>query len=167
MIFFTIVSACSQSTDRYSKKEDVGYLAIAGLKDASINEKIREFKGVEKLILSKENESGWQVYPPRESDDPIFDQVPQQQLYDAIGELRQLKYLSVVDLGLTSLPESISQLTLLDTLNLSLNYLTITKELDKLTQLKKLRYLDIKNNRIDTLLLRKWMSDKPGLTVVY
>ena len=167
VIFLTIVSACSQSTDRYTKNQDAGYLSIEGLIDASINERIKSFYEVEKLVVSKENESGWHVYPPRESDDPIFDQVPQKLLYDAIGDLRQLKYLSVMDLDLTSLPESISRLTSLDTLNLSLNYLTISRELDKLSQLKKLKYLDIRNNRIDTLVLKKWMSDKPGLKVVY
>lgn len=162
-----LINACQQKTETLSKKERVDIFAFDELSKDQIDKRLLGFKETQKLILQKESGSGWAVYPPRDSDDPVFDQVPRKELSSAIGELKQLKYLSLFGLDLTSLPESISNLTQLDTLDLSNNYLTITWELDKLSNMKSLTYLNIEENRIDTVVLQKWMADKPGLQVDY
>lgn len=166
-LLILLVNACQQKTETLSKEERIDIFAFDELSQDQIDKRLLGFKETQKLILQKESGSGWEVYPPRESDDPVFDQVPRKELSSAIGELKQLKYLSLFGLDLTSLPESISSLTQLDTLDLSNNYLTITSELDKLSNMKSLVYLNVKHNRIDTVILKQWMADKPGLQVDY
>ena len=162
-----IANACQQKTESLSKKESMVIFAFNQLSEEQIDKQLLSFTNTQKLILQKESKSGWEVYPPRESDDPVFDQAPKKELSSAIGKLEQLSYLSLYDLDLTTLPESISDLSQLDTLDLARNYLTISSELDKLAALKNLTYLNVKHNRIDTVVLKHWMADKPGLQVIY
>lgn len=165
-LLFVILFSCTEKGGTFSKKENTGTLAIEGLTETEISQNLKRLKGVEKLIISRQAETGWQVYPPRDFDDPIFDQVPKKELSAMIGELKQLTYLSLFDLELTDLPENITNLTELDTLILGNNYLDISIELRKLNQLEKLKYLDLTNNKVDTLIVKEWIEKRPNLRVV-
>ena len=55
----------------------------------------------------------------------------------------------------------------LDTLSLQMNKLTLANELDKLAQMKTLKYLDFTGNRVDSTSLQTLQKVNPSLTIIF
>lgn len=102
------------------------------------------------LFIGKDSVAGWTLYPPLSAMDQRAQIPPFRKLPDEITRLVNLRNLALVDLDLTELPENFGNLKNLDTLSLTLNKLTISKELEKLKQLKNLKYLILVGNQVDS-----------------
>ncbi len=173
-ILFVIVFLSCQPTqmkssvfDEFQNKEEIVFvLSEYGLD--SIPPGIGTLKKVEKLIISRDSiKSGWTIHPPLSYLDTMIDKPPFQNLPDEIIELGELHFLSISELNIKTLPARFGEMTLLDSLDLSMNKLTLSNELDKLKSLKNLKYLNLIGNRVDSLDVEELKRSIPGLEVVF
>jgi hypothetical protein len=116
----------------------------------SVPGEIGQLKSARNLFITKDSMNGWTIYPPLSTLEQQPKIPPFRELPDEITELTQLKALSLIGLDIEQLPPHFERLENLDSLNLSMNKLTISKELEKLKRLKNLKYLGIVGNRIET-----------------
>jgi Leucine-rich repeat (LRR) protein len=70
-----------------------------------------------------------------------------------------------VGLDLNRLPDNFGKLQNLDSLNLMMNKLTISREIPKLKELKNLKYLGIYGNKIDTRDIKELKNSNPNLVI--
>jgi hypothetical protein len=131
----------------------------------SVPEDIEILKGVKRLYISKDSAEGWTFYPPlsalgQDKASPPFRYLPKQ-----IAELTTLQSLTLVNLDLVTLPKDIDKLQNLDTLILFKNKLTISKEIEKLKGLKRLKYLGILGNDITANDLKVLEEYIPGISI--
>ena len=149
----------------YEKK-----VAIA-LSDYGIEEvppQIQELQNAEELTISWLSQDGWRVYPPLSFYSGLKEfPPPYQKLPKEITTLTKLRHLSIVDLNLSELPKDFTALENLETVNVALNKLNLSNELEKLQSLPHLRQLNVMGNRVDTVAMKKWMKEKPGLSISY
>lgn len=136
------------------------YLSNYGLD--SVPEEIGELKKVKNLYITQDSAAGWTIYPPLSALQPT---PPFRHLPDAITKLSALKNLSLVGLNLKTLPTDFGDLQQLDSLNLMLNKLTISNELEKLKKLKNLKYAVLTGNQVDTADINSLRKEKPDLIV--
>jgi len=162
--------SCTPSSDQESlfhnladRKSVVIYLAKYDLD--TIPEDIRMLKNAERLLILKDSVGGWTVYPPLSAFREAVDFPPFRKLPAGITSLKNLRSLSLIELDLAELPEGFDRLQHLDSLSLSLNKLTISREVDKLKKLKHLRYLELYGNKVDTADVRALKRANPDLVI--
>jgi Leucine-rich repeat (LRR) protein len=73
--------------------------------------------------------------------------------------------LGLVHLNLETLPKNFDKLKNLDSLDLSLNQLVISNELENLKGLKNLKFLGLMGNKVDTLDIKELKKNNPDLTI--
>lgn len=152
--------------EEYVDKEEITIVLNSyGLE--SIPAEIGNLQKVKTLTISFDTLKEWTVYPPLSAWGKRVDSPPFQILPDEITELRSLKRLTIRSLDISRLPENFDQLKELEYLDISMNKLTITNELNKLKKLTSLKYLRIIGNRIDTLMIQNWEKENQDLEIVY
>jgi len=126
---------------------------------------IGDLQGVRKLYIAKDSLRGWTMYPPLSAlgGDEVSGRSGQ--LPDEITRLTSLRNLSLVNIGLVTLPEHLGRLQNLDTLILFMNKLTISSELEKLKQLKQLKYLGLLGNMVTADDLKQLKEAIPGVEI--
>jgi len=165
---------------------------LKGLKDVVIPLKQHGLKQIPKeigelseavsLVVSPDPiSSGWTVYPPHSAFDAWIDAPPFRYVPKEITRLVNLKRLTLTTLGIKVLPKRLNRLKQLEFLDLTLNKLTISREVDKLCSLKHLKRLNLFGNRVaveDIELLKRTLpelvidiekliveGDKPDFTI--
>ena len=153
--------------DLVDKKEVTIVLHDYGLD--SIPAEIGLLKDVESLTISLDSLKGWKIYPPGSSSffDMRIDTPPFKTMPNEVASLRKLKRLIIYDLNISKLPDNLGDLGDLEYLDLSMNKLTISKEMVKLRKLKNLKYLGLFGNRIDTVMIQNWKAEHPMLQIDY
>jgi hypothetical protein len=132
----------------------------------SVPREIGQLKNTKSLtILMDSAKRGWTIYPPLFATDPRLDNPPFKTLPNEITELKNLERLIIVDLNLSNLPSDFYKLENLEYLDLSMNKLTISKEIEKLKRLKKLKYLGLFGNRVDTIDIKKLKEEIPDIQI--
>jgi len=101
----------------------------------SVPSEIGQLKNTKRLYITTDTQ-GWTVYPPLSALPQSANALPGRQLPHELTELTNLKYLGLVHLNLTRLPDNFGNLKNLDSLDLSMNRLVSSSELQKLKQLK-------------------------------
>ena len=132
----------------------------------NVPKEISSLKNARTLTILK-NENAWATYPPKSAWSKMADSPPFETLPDEIAALSQLEELNIPGLNLKNLPDNFYQLENLQSLNLSMNKLDITKEISKLKQLKKLTNLTIYGNKLDTTQIQTWSRSSPDLNIEY
>lgn len=117
------------------------------------------------LSIRKDSATGWTIYPPLSARGQWKKMPPFRQLPDEITNLSELRKLSLAALDLTELPDDFAKLQKLDSLDLFMNKLTISNEVEKLKQLKNLKYLVLVGNDIDTADINELKKANPRLTI--
>lgn len=166
-----IFTACQPDTEplyfSHLQEEEKVLLALSDYGLEEVPPQIRELKNVQDLMISKTGPGGWMVYPPL-SGMVIKDfEPPYRELPYEILSLGQLKHLRLSGLDLHTLPEDLHKLEQLETLDLSFNKLNINAELAKLKALPHLKTLNVLVNNYDSLALKQWMKERPGLEIIY
>jgi Leucine-rich repeat (LRR) protein len=151
--------------DLVDKKEATIVLRAYGLD--SIPAEIGLLKDVESLTISLDSLNGWKVYPFVSAFDNRIDSPPFKFLPKELATLAKLKRLVLYDLNISQLPDNFGDLENLEYLDLSMNKLTVSKEIDKLKKLKNLKYLGLFGNRIDTVVIQHWKAEHPRLQIDY
>lgn len=118
-----------------------------------------------RLFIGRDTLKGWTVYPPfsalqQRAQTPPFYELPVE-----LTNLTNLTRLELVGLDLNKLPDDFYKLHNLDSLNLMLNKLTISSEISKLRELKKLKYLALFGNNIDTTDIIELKRAIPGIEI--
>lgn len=131
----------------------------------SVPKEIVKFKRVKSLTIAKDSTYGWTVYPPAHALKEIIKEPPFRYLPDEITELSSLHFLDLSGLDLKTLPHNFDKLQNLDSLDLTLNKLVIADELDKLIKLKRLKYLAIFGNDVDTKDVVALRTHNPSLVI--
>lgn len=131
----------------------------------SVPSDISQLRKVKSLYIAKDSSSGWTVYPPLSAMRQMTKVPPFQQLPNEITDLTELENLVLIGLDLKSLPDNFDKLQKLDSLNLMLNKLTISNEIEKLKKLKRLKYLGLLGNNVDTVDINKLRRSNPMLTI--
>ncbi|MEQ8417116.1 MAG: hypothetical protein RIB71_21720 [Imperialibacter sp.] len=109
----------------------------------------------------------WVVLPPLNALYEMVDRPPFHILPAEITQLPRLNKLSIIGLNLRQLPKDFDKLKQLEYLDLSMNKLTVTNELNKLSGLPLLKKLVVFGNRIDTAILKNWNNQHPDLEIIY
>lgn len=166
-----IFSACQPDTEplyfSHLQDEEKVMLALSNYGLVEVPPQIRELKNVQDLMISKTEPGGWVVFPPlsrmvMKEFDPPYRELP-----DEILSLSQLKHLRLSGLDLHTLPEDLHKLEQLESLDISFNKLDINAELAKLKALPHLKKLNVLVNNYDSLALKQWMKERPGLEIIY
>ncbi len=131
----------------------------------SIPSEIGRLKKARKLYVTLDSSGGWTIYPPLSALQQRTEKPPFKLLPNEITELSNLKNLRLVELNLKQLPDDFGKLENLDSLDLTLNKLTISNELDKLMKLKKLKYLGLFGNSVEATDIEKLKKGNPDLTI--
>ena len=159
--------SCESSTI-FSDKQDEESVTIIlseyGL--TNVPKGISSLKNARTLTILK-NENAWATFPPKSAWSKMVDSPPFDILPNEITALSQLEELNIPGLNLKNLPDNFFELENLQSLNLSMNKLDITKEMSKLKQLRKLTSLTIYGNKLDTAQIQTWIRSSPGLTIDY
>lgn len=173
MIFVlaTLLINCHTSTskvmlvDDFRNQESVEIrLTEYGLEE--VPAEINQLQEVKRLTISRDSlPTGWTIYPPQSAFENQKFKPPLYQLPDEITQLTGLTSLRLISLDLVKLPENLHFLENLDTLDLSLNKLTIKDELEKLKSLPKLKFLALFGNKAGSAEVAALKKAIPGLVV--
>ncbi|MEM6523643.1 MAG: hypothetical protein AAGF85_02060 [Bacteroidota bacterium] len=153
----------------YSQSNDDGlsaYIILSELGYKEIPKSLAIHSEVRRLRISIDSGS-WVILPPVSAWNRMIDQAKENPLPSSISSFTDLSFLDIAHLELTSLPKNFDLLQELDSLNIAFNYLIIENELPKLKRLKKLRYLNLVGNRIDTLQVEQWIHENPLIHIEY
>lgn len=131
----------------------------------SIPSEIGRLKKVKSLYITKDSTNGWAIFPPSSELEQMSEVPPFRKLPNELGELTNLKNLGLVGLDLKELPDNFGQLQNLDSLNLMMNKLTISEEIDKLKELKNLKYLLLFGNKVDSTDISELKKSNPNLVI--
>jgi Leucine-rich repeat (LRR) protein len=131
----------------------------------SVPAEIGRLQKARSLYISRDSAGGWTIHPPLNELEEMTETPPFRQLPDEITDLTDLTSLTLVGLDLSTLPDNFQKLQNLDTLNLSFNKLTISKEIEKLKGLKHLRYLELVGNQVDSADVVELKRANPELVV--
>jgi Leucine-rich repeat (LRR) protein len=133
----------------------------------SIPPEIGTLKNAKALTISMDSLHGWTVYPPISALDQKNVQPPFKKLPHEITSLTNLKELTIHGLNIRTLPDDFGNLKELEYLDLTMNKLMVSDELDKLRKLKNLKYLVLSGNRVDTIAMKAFEKENPGIQIVY
>lgn len=125
-------------------------------------EKITDLK-----IQKTQPKSQWSSRPPLSWYETVEFTAPYWILNSNIGRLKNLESLTLVDLDIRTLPDSLTQLQNLRKLNVSFNKLEISNEIEKLKQLKNLEHLTLYGNHYDSLEMQKFQEMFPALVIEF
>lgn len=131
----------------------------------SVPSEIGQLIGVRRLYIASDSITGWTVYPPFNAMSERINTPPFRHVPDEITTLTSLETLVLNDLDLVSLPDDFGNLKNLDSLSLFLNKLIISNEMEKLKQLKNLKYIGLFGNRVDSLDVHELQRSIPGIFV--
>ena len=112
------------------KEEIVIYLSRYNLD--SVPSDIGKLKNAKSLYISKDSADAWTIYPPMLVIAQLREVAPVRELPKELTKLSKLQNLGLVGLDLKRLPDDFGKLQNLDSLNLMLNKLVISEELEKL-----------------------------------
>ena len=153
LVCFSIVFLGCQSKsdksvfDQLKGQKDI-VISLKEFKLDSIPPAINVLQGVERLTILKDSAMSWVAYPPLSAlGEQLKLDSTSRLLPKEITELESLKSLSLFNLDLVSLPDDLYKLKNLDTLDLTLNKLVISQEIDKLKKLTHLKFLNVGGNR--------------------
>lgn len=169
MLSILIIGCTSTGKEQYvfdslkEKESVVIYLSKYSLD--SVPAEIGRLQKARSLYISRDSAGGWTIHPPVSALEKMTETPPFRQLPDEISELTNLTSLTLVGLELSTLPANFQKLQNLDTLSLSFNKLTISRELDKLKGLRRLRYLELVGNRVNSADVNELQRSNPDLTV--
>ncbi|MBX2844049.1 MAG: hypothetical protein KTR26_19920 [Flammeovirgaceae bacterium] len=145
--------------------------AVINLDEIQTNEiphEIGELTTIEKLIIQPTKTNGnWSVYPALSWYENREIKPPYRFIPVEIGQLKALKSLSLVNLDIKELPETLIHLQSLEFLNVSLNKLELENELPKFRVLKKLKHLMVLGNHYNELEMQKFKAEFPSLNFEY
>lgn len=133
----------------------------------NIPKEVGQLKNAKKLEIYVDSLEGWTIYPPLSAMDQYIDEPPFRTIPSELLELEGLEQLSLYDLDIKTLPEDLYRLENLEYLDLSMNKLTVSKEISKLKKLKKLKCVELFGNRINILELEKWRNENPNIQIKY
>lgn len=153
LVCFSIVFlGCQSKSDKsvfdHLKGQTDIVISLKAYQLDSVPPAINVLQGVERLTILKDSAMSWIAYPPlsalgeQPKLDTTFRHLPKE-----ITELGSLKRLTLFNLDLVSLPDDVYKLKNLDTLDLTLNKLVISQEIDKLKKLTHLKFLNVGGNR--------------------
>ncbi|WP_437369310.1 hypothetical protein [Maribacter litoralis] len=140
-------------------------LSKYGLKD--IPKEVGQLKNAKRLEIYVDSLEGWTIYPPLSAMDQYIDEPPFRTIPLELLKLEGLEQLTLYDLDIKTLPEDLYRLQNLEYLDLSMNKLTVSKEIAKLNKLRKLKCVELFGNRINKLELEKWRKENPNLQIRY
>lgn len=172
IVLTIILSGCSttnkqkQLFDNLTDKETV-VLILSKYDLDGVPSEIGRLTNTKRLYITADS-SGYTIYPPLgTSSQPTKATLPtlDERLPNEITTLTNLKYLGLVRLNLTVLPDDFGKLNNLDTLDLSLNRLTISNEIEKFKGLKELKFLGLMGNVVDSTDIVKLKKDNPNLKI--
>ena len=170
LLLITLLISCTNADkekylfDRLTDEETVIiYLSKYNLD--TVPQEIGRLKKVKDLYITMDSTNGWTIYPPLSALHQMIEIPPFRQLPEEITELTNIETLGLVGLDLKTLPDSFGRLEKLDSLNLGLNKLTISNELEKLRKLKNLKYLGLFCNRVDTVDIKELKRENPNLII--
>lgn len=132
----------------------------------SVPAEIGRLKKVKSLYITKDSTSGWAINPPLSEIQQMTEIPPFRELPTELGELTSLKNLGLVGLDLKQLPDNFGQFQHLDSLNLMINKLTISEEIEKIKELKNLKYLALFGNKVDSIDISELKKANPNLVIV-
>lgn len=166
-VFLVSCSTTNQKKGLFDNLADkevvVIYLSKYDLKHVPAD--IGKLTKAKSLYILRDSATGWTIYPPLSAKGQWKKTPPFRQLPDEITNLSELRNLSLAALDLTQLPDNFGKLKKLDSLDLFMNKLTISNEVEKLKQLKNLKYLVLFGNDVDTADINELKRANPGLTV--
>jgi hypothetical protein len=170
IILTTFLISCSTIDNKKGLFDDLAdkETVVIYLKNYNLNSvpsEIGKLKKVKSLFITKESTSDWTIYPPSSALKQMTEVPPFRQLPNEITELTTLQNLVLAGLDLKTLPDNFDRLQNLDSLNLILNKLTISVEIEKLKKLKNLKYLGVYGNKIDTTDIRELKRENPILVI--
>lgn len=129
---------------------------------------IGEWINITHLIIRKTTtKNQWVSYPPLSWYEKRELKPPYWRIPETIGNLKNLKSLSLVALDISELPHSITKLQKLETLNLSLNKLQLSNEFDKFRKLKALKDLKVVGNHFDEEEMVEFKREFPKMNIAY
>lgn len=171
LTFLTIIIAgCSttnkkkQLFDSLTDKETI-VLFLSKYKLDGVPDEIGRLTNTKRLYITADS-GGYTIYPPLGTTSPQpTNPTLEERLPNEITQLTTLKYLGLVRLNLTTLPDDFGKLKDLDTLDLSLNRLTISNEIEKLKELKELKFLGLMGNVVDSADIVELKKGNPNLKI--
>jgi hypothetical protein len=131
----------------------------------SVPSDIAALKKVKTLYITKDSTTGWTIYPPLSALQQMTEVRPFRQLPNEFTDLVNLQNLGLVGLDLKQLPDNFDNFQNLDSLNLMMNKLTVSNEIKKLNGLKKLKYLGLFGNKVDTTDINELRRANPHLVI--
>lgn len=164
-----IVTSCSPTNkqkglfDNLTNKETV-VLFLSKYDLDGVPKDIEQLTNVKRLFISADS-GAWTIYPPLSALPQPTDNTLNERLPNEITKLTNLKYLGLVRLNLTTLPDDFGKLNNLDSLDISFNRLTISNEIEKLKELKELKYLELTGNVVDSTDIIKLKKENPSLKI--
>lgn len=133
----------------------------------NIPKEIGELKNAKEIEIYVDSVEGWTIYPPLSAMDQWIDEPPFRTIPTELLTLDGLEKLTLIGLEIQTLPEDLNRLENLEYLDLSMNKLTVSKEISKLKKLKKLKYLELFGNRINMFEIEKWRKENPNIEIKY
>lgn len=131
----------------------------------TIPKEIGELKSAKEIEIYSDSIGGWTIYPPLSAMDQLIDEPPFRAIPSELLDLDGLEKLTLHGLDIQTLPGDLNRLENLEYLDLSMNKLTVSKEISKLKKLKKLKYLELFGNRINMLEIEKWRKENPNIAI--
>lgn len=139
------------------------YLSKSNLDSVPVE--IGKLSKAKSLCITRDSTYGWTAYPPLSALERMTDIPPFRKLPAEITTLTNLQSLGLAGLDLKELPDNFDKLQELDSLDLMMNKLTISKELHKLKGLKNLKYLALSGNKVDTADIVELKRSNPNLVI--
>jgi len=138
------------------------------LDNGDIPEKFWDVDNITELkIVKTRPQSSWVTLPPlswfeERKLDPPYWKLPKE-----ISKLQSLKSLYLINIDLPSLPNSISKLKELETLDLSMNKLELSRELVKLKELDQLEKLILLGNHYEESVMNEFVQEHSHTDIKY
>ncbi|TRZ46155.1 leucine-rich repeat domain-containing protein [Robertkochia solimangrovi] len=172
ILFLWLLTGCTQEKDREEplfaslSEEETVFISLEEYGLTAVPKEITQLKKIKKLSISAIGSSkGWSIYPPHHVLIERMKSQPTQELPDEITQLTLLEDLALELLNLKTLPEDFDKLSNLESLDLGSNQLILSEEVDKLTQLNKLRFLTVEGNTVTEADLATLKQALPELTI--
>ena len=158
----------SQNQNVFAKlaDEDSVVISLSQYKVKDVPKDVGQLTKAITLAISPEPlKTGWTIYPPLSAFEEYVDRPPFRNLPNEIACLVKLRELKLSHLELKTLPTAFDKLENLETLDLTLNKLTIKDEIDKLKNLKKLKQLALFGNRVTKADVVQLKAAIPALSI--